>query len=54
MADGRATKIFLPTESSAVLGALGGIRELLDGGPSAKPRTPRSGAAPPPQPSAEE
>jgi len=31
MADGRATKIFLPTESSAVLGALGGIRELLDG-----------------------
>jgi len=53
MADGRATKIFLPTESSAVLGALGGIRELLDGGPSAKPRTPRSGALPP-QPSAEE
>ena len=31
MADGQATKIFLPTESSAVLGALGGIRELLDG-----------------------
>ena len=45
-------KIVLPTESSAVLGALGGIRELLDGGPSATPRTPRSAAALPPQPSA--
>ena len=44
MADGQATKIVLPTESSAVLGALGGIRELLDGGPPAKPRPPRSGA----------
>ena len=53
MADGRATKIFLPTESSAVLGALGGIRELLDGGPAATPRTPRR-AAVPPQPAAEE
>jgi len=29
MADGRATKIFLPAESSALLGALGGIREVL-------------------------
>ena len=53
MADGRATKIFLPTESSAVLGALGGIRELLDGGPPAKPRSPRPEAVPP-QPAAEE
>jgi len=29
MADGQATKIFLPAESSALLGALGGIREVL-------------------------
>jgi regulator of protease activity HflC (stomatin/prohibitin superfamily) len=31
IADGRATKIFLPTESSAVLGALAGIGELFEG-----------------------
>ena len=30
VADGRATKIFLPTDSSAMLGALAGIRELFD------------------------
>ena len=30
MANGRATKIFLPTESTAMLGALAGIRELFD------------------------
>ena len=29
MANGKATKIFLPTEASAVLGALGGMAELL-------------------------
>ena len=29
VANGRATKIFLPTEASAVLGALGGMAELL-------------------------
>ena len=29
MADGQATKIFLPTESTALLGALGGIKELF-------------------------
>ncbi len=35
MADGQATKIFLPTESASLLGALGGIKELfssVDGG----------------------
>jgi regulator of protease activity HflC (stomatin/prohibitin superfamily) len=35
IADGRATKIFLPSESTAMMGALGGIKELfaeLDGG----------------------
>ena len=41
MADGRATKIFLPAESTAMLGALGGIKELfadLDGGARARAR----------------
>ncbi|MEE9257672.1 MAG: SPFH/Band 7/PHB domain protein, partial [bacterium] len=34
---GQATKIFLPFEASGILGALGGIREILaaDEGPSA-------------------
>ncbi len=38
---GQATKIFLPFEASGVLGALGGIREILaaDGEPSVGPRT---------------
>ncbi len=45
IADGRATKIFLPTESSAVLGALAGIGELFegagaDGGRTARRRPP--------------
>lgn len=31
MANGKATKIFLPTEASAVLSALGGMAELLKG-----------------------
>lgn len=31
MADGKATKIFLPVESSGVLGSIGSIRELLKG-----------------------
>ena len=41
IADGRATKIFLPAESTAMLGALGGIKELfseLDGGAPARVR----------------
>ena len=29
MADGQATKIFLPYEATGVLGALGGIKELF-------------------------
>ncbi|MBW3537141.1 MAG: SPFH/Band 7/PHB domain protein [Actinobacteria bacterium] len=29
MADGQATKIFLPTEATALLGALGGMKEML-------------------------
>jgi regulator of protease activity HflC (stomatin/prohibitin superfamily) len=35
MADGQATKVFLPTEATALLGALGGVRELLAGVPDA-------------------
>ena len=37
VADGQATKLFLPTELSAVLGALGGMKELfseMDGAPA--------------------
>jgi regulator of protease activity HflC (stomatin/prohibitin superfamily) len=34
VANGQATKIFLPTEATALLGALGGMRELLSGLPS--------------------
>ncbi|MGH9178297.1 MAG: SPFH domain-containing protein [Acidimicrobiales bacterium] len=37
IANGRATKIFLPTESTAVLGSLAGIRELFDGGDGRAP-----------------
>lgn len=32
IADGQATKLFLPLEVSGVLGSLGAIRELFDGG----------------------
>ena len=41
ISDGQATKIFLPFEASGILGALGGIREILaaDGEPSVGPRT---------------
>ena len=41
IADGRATKIFLPTESTAMMGALGGIKELfaeMDGGTPTRTR----------------
>lgn len=31
VADGQATKVFLPTEATALLGALGGMREMLTG-----------------------
>ncbi len=42
MADGRATKIFLPVETGATLGTLGGIAEMLKDGefPAAEPREP--------------
>jgi regulator of protease activity HflC (stomatin/prohibitin superfamily) len=42
MADGQATKIFLPVEASALLGGLGGIAEMLKGGPD----SPGQGKAP--------
>jgi regulator of protease activity HflC (stomatin/prohibitin superfamily) len=37
IADGKATKIFLPTEATALLGALGGMAELLKTGPLSTP-----------------
>ena len=47
MADGQATKIFVPAEMGATLGTLGGIAELLKDGdfPAAKPRSPEQIAA---------
>jgi len=43
IADGRATKIFVPADMSATLGTLGGIAEMLRDGdfPPAVPREPR-------------
>jgi regulator of protease activity HflC (stomatin/prohibitin superfamily) len=46
MANGQATKLFFPTESSALLGALGGVKALfseLDGSPSSGTRRPSTG-----------
>lgn len=42
IADGQATKIFVPAEMGATLGTLGGIAEMLKDGdfPAAKPRDP--------------
>ncbi|GAB4564079.1 MAG: SPFH domain-containing protein [Anaerolineae bacterium] len=40
VANGQASKVFLPYEASGVLGALGGIRELFQGEPSADGRSP--------------
>jgi hypothetical protein len=36
IADGQATKIFLPTEATAVLGSLGGMAEVLTSGRNGK------------------
>ncbi len=50
MADGQATKIFLPFEASALLGGLGGIAEILQDLPPASGRTrKKSLAAEPPK-----
>jgi len=43
IADGQATKIFLPTEATALLGALGGMAELLQ----TTVRPPANGASAP-------
>jgi regulator of protease activity HflC (stomatin/prohibitin superfamily) len=50
IADGKATKIFLPTEATALLGALGGMAELLQGRPTSSPNGParRDAQAPTP------
>lgn len=45
MADGQATKILIPTEAAGILGALGGIKELLVPTPSAPTQTPAAKAA---------
>ncbi len=44
IADGQATKIFIPTEMGATLGTIGGIAEMLRDGdfPAAKPRDPEA------------
>jgi regulator of protease activity HflC (stomatin/prohibitin superfamily) len=46
IANGKATKIFLPTEATAVLGALGGMAELFRGvganGAAARPAKPKA------------
>ncbi|MDP8958292.1 MAG: SPFH/Band 7/PHB domain protein [Actinomycetota bacterium] len=39
IADGRATKLFLPIETSGILGSLGAIRELFEGTDGAPPPT---------------
>jgi regulator of protease activity HflC (stomatin/prohibitin superfamily) len=48
IADGHATKIFVPTEMGATMSALGGIAEMLRDGdyPPAKPRDPDNGSRP--------
>ena len=38
MANGQAAKIFIPYEATAILGALGGIQEVLKDVPSGSPR----------------
>ncbi len=53
VADGKATKLFLPMETSGILGSLGTIKELfnqLDGGPGNGDRRSPAVAAPSPTP----
>jgi len=50
MADGQATKIFLPVEASALLGGLGGIAEMLQQGPSGGQGKSKPAPAPEPAP----
>ncbi len=45
VADGQATKIFLPMEATAMLGAVGGLREVFAG--AAQDAIPANGALPP-------
>ena len=48
MANGTAAKIFIPYEATAILGALGGIQDMLQGANSSE--TPGAPTAPPPPP----
>jgi regulator of protease activity HflC (stomatin/prohibitin superfamily) len=46
IADGRATKLFLPLETSAILGSLGAIKEMFDNDGSGSPAAPVMPVAP--------
>jgi len=46
IADGRATKLFLPLETSGILGSLGAVAELFTGGDAAGTGNPRRPAPP--------
>ena len=46
IADGRATKLFLPLETSAILGSLGAIKEMFDNDGSGTPAAPVMPVAP--------
>ena len=46
LAEGKGTTIFLPTEATGVMGAVGGLRELLRGGGTPNPSTTRPVPAP--------
>ncbi|MDB4887158.1 MAG: band 7 protein [Gemmatimonadetes bacterium] len=50
MTEGAGTTIFLPSEATGVMGAVGGLRELLAG--SSRDRTSRPATSPPPRPAA--
>jgi regulator of protease activity HflC (stomatin/prohibitin superfamily) len=55
VAEGRATKIFLPTESGGLFGLVGGLAEMLKPTPDGAPAPPGAGEAlaPPPSPQPE-
>lgn len=52
LAEGKGSTIFLPSEATGVMGALGGLRELLKKGEGEKASGAQapSGAYPPPRP----
>jgi hypothetical protein len=50
LTQGKGTTIFLPAEAAGVMGALGGIKELLVRSTSDLPATSRAPGSPPPPP----